>query len=49
MDKDLKNYYQKQIHEITNKINCCDYTDNRELIDIIDKLANIVQSILQEL
>jgi hypothetical protein len=49
MDKDLKNYYQKQMCEITNQINCCDYTDNRELIEIIGKLADMVQSILHEL
>lgn len=31
------------------QIDRCDYTDNRELIEIIGKLADMVQSILHEL
>lgn len=49
MDKDLKKYYQNQMREITDQINGCDYTDNLELIEIIGKLADMVQSILHEL
>lgn len=49
MDKDLKRYYKKQMSELVNRINSCDYTDNAELIDIIGKLADMVQSILHEL
>ena len=49
MDEDLKKYYKKQMSELVNRINSCDYTNNAELIDIIGKLADIVQSILYEL
>lgn len=49
MDTDLKKYYKKQMSELINRINSCDYSDNAELIDIIGKLADIVQSILYEL
>ena len=49
MDENLKKYYKKQMSEIVDKINTCDYTDNVELIDIIGKLADMVQSILYEL
>ena len=49
MDENLKKYYKKQMSEIVDQINTCDYTDNVELIDIIGKLADMVQSILYEL
>ena len=49
MDENLKKYYKKQMSEIVDKINTCDYSDNAELIDIIGKLADMVQSILHEL
>ena len=49
MDENLKKYYKKQMSEIIDKINTCDYSDNYNLIEIIGKLADIVQSILHEL
>ena len=49
MEEDLKKYYKKQVKEIVNEINTCDYSDNRNLIDIIGKLADIVGSILDEI
>lgn len=49
MDAELKKYYKKQMREIINKIDTCDYSDNYNLINIIGKLADMVDSILKEL
>lgn len=49
MEEDLKKYYKKQVKEIVNEINTCDYSDNYNLINIIGKLADIVGSILDEI
>lgn len=49
MDENLKKYYQKQMSEIVDKINTCDYSDNYNLIEIIGKLADMVQTLLRYL
>lgn len=49
MDENLKKYYKKQMKEIVDEINTCDYSDNLNLINIIGKLADVVDSILKEL
>ena len=49
MDENLKKYYKRQMKEIVDEINTCDYSDNYNLINIIGKLADMVDSILKEL
>lgn len=47
MDKNLKNYLQEQLDNLVDQINTCDYSDNYNLIDIIGKLTDVVQTILK--
>ena len=49
MDKTLKSYYEKQIKELINQINTCDYSDNGNLIDLLGALAAMIKNILDEL
>ena len=49
MEADLKKYYKKQMKEIVDEINTCDYSDNLNLINIIGKLADMLNNVLKEL
>ena len=47
MDKNLKNYLQEQLDNLVDEINTCDYSKNYNLVNIIGKLTDVVQTILK--
>ena len=48
MDEQLKKYYKKQVDDIRNRINTCDYTNQLEVINIMSDIADMLQNILNE-
>ena len=49
MDKDAKKMYEKQAKDLLDEINACDYSNGYQVICCVEKLAQLVITLFQEI